>query len=497
MTAPILPGTVMTYRLPPLRLLSSPLALALAGCAAAPDLGPQPIPRTPESIAAAESLPAAFDGHWPAEGWWAAFGDPQLDLLIREGLANSPDVAAAAARLRRAGGAAQQAGAATLPSLEVNGRAGYDRQSRNMGFPDAIQDLLPQGWRESGQVAANLSFDLDLWGKNRAALAAATSEERAAAIDAQQARLMLSTAIAAAYFELARLQAERGVRQAALDLRTASRKLVGDRQANGLETRGSLRQSEAEVATARANLGEVDQAIAARRHQIAALIGAGPDRGLAIAAPALPAVAAVGLPEGVTTDLVARRPDIVAARERAEAAANRIKAARGEFYPSLRLDALVGLQALGFGNLVENQSIYGSVGPAISLPLFRGGAIQGGYRVARANFDEAVANYDRTVLAAYQEVADAVTAQRSIAGRLADAREALAASEEAYSIAQGRYRGGLFNYLDVLSVEDRVLQATLAVAGLQAAARSADLALIRALGGGFQTDISRKDVPNG
>lgn len=479
-------------------MLSPSLAImALAGCAAVPDLGPQPMPRGPESIAAAQSLPATPGTQWPAEGWWAAFGDPQLDALIREGLVNSPDVAAATARLRRAGGAAQQAGAATLPSLDASGRAGYDRQSLNMGYPDEFRRLLPRGWQESGQVAANFSFDLDLWGKNRAALAAATSEERAAAIDARQARLMLSTGIAAAYFELARLQAERDVRQAALDLRTASRKLVGDRQANGLETRGSLRQSEAEVATARVSLSEVDQAIATRRHQIAAMMGAGPDRGMAIAAPALAPVAAPSLPEGVTTDLIGRRPDIAAARERAEAAASRIKAARGDFYPSLRLDALVGLQSLGLGNLVDNQSIYGSVGPAISLPIFRGGAIQGGYRVARANYDEAVANYDRTVLAAYQDVADSVTAQRSIAGRLTDARAALTASEEAYSIAQGRYRGGLSNYLDVLSVEDRMLQARLAVAGLEAAARSADLALIRALGGGFQTDISRKDVPNG
>jgi NodT family efflux transporter outer membrane factor (OMF) lipoprotein len=489
----------MTLPLPQFRLFTPALSAAvlLAGCAAVPDLGPKPTPRGPESIAASQSLPATPSAQWPADGWWTAFGDPQLDALVQEGLANSPDVAVAMARLRRAGGAAQQAGAATLPTVDVDGKAGYARQSLNMGYPDEFKQFLPKGWQQSGQIAANLSFDLDLWGKNRAALAAATSDERAAAIDAAQARLMLSTGIASAYFELARLQAERDVRQKALDVRDASRKLVGDRQANGLDTRGSLRQSEAEVASAKVALSEVDQAIAARRNQIAALMGAGPDRGLAITAPALAARPAPGLPEGATTDLIGRRPDIVAARERAEAAASRIKVAHADFFPSLRLDALIGLQSLGFSNLIDNQSVYGNVGPAISLPIFHGGAIQGGYRVARANYDEAVATYDKTVIGAYQDVADAVTSQRLIAQRLVDARAAVTASEEAYSIAQGRYRGGLSNYLDVLTVEDRVLQARLVLAGLEAAARSADLALIRALGGGFQTPISDKDVPHG
>lgn len=489
----------MTHPLSTFRLLSSALALTalLAGCAAVPDLGPKPVPRSPDSIAASQSLAATSSAQWPTEGWWSAFGDPQLDALIQEGLAQSPDVAIAMARLRRAGGAAQQAGAATLPSLDVNGQAGYNRQSLNMGYPPEFRNMLPQGWQESGQVAANLSFDLDLWGKNRAALAAATSEQRAAAIDAQQARLMLSTSIASAYFELARLQAERDVRAKALDVRTASRKLVSDRQANGLDTRGSLRSSDAEVANAKVALSEVEQSISARRNQIAALLGAGPDRGLTIAPPALSADPASALPEGVTTDLIGRRPDIAAARERAEAAASRIKVAHADFFPSLRLSALVGVQSLGFGNLIENDSIYGNAGPAISLPIFHGGSIQGGYKVARANYDEAVATYDKTVVGAYQDVADAVTSQRAVAQRLIDARAALKASEDAYAIAQGRYRGGLSNYLDVLTVEDRVLGARLAVAGLEAAARSANLALIRALGGGFRTDLSSKDTPHG
>ena len=244
--------------------------------------------------------------------------------------------------------------------------------------------------------------------------------------------------------------------------------------------------------------------VAMRRNQSAALTGAGPDRGLAIARPELPQPAARGLPEGVTTDLVGRRPDVASARERVEAAASRIKVARADFFPAIRLSALFGFQALGLDSLFQNDSTYGHAGPAVSLPIFRGGAIRGQYRGARASYDEAVADYDKTVVSAYQQVADAVTSQRSVAQQLTDARAALAASQDAYDVARLRYEGGLSNYLDVLTVQDRLLQAKLAVASLDAGRRSIEIDLIRALGGGFEPSglaspdrLTSKDEPHG
>ena len=478
---------------------AAPLGLLLLGaCASVPDLGPKPIPLTTEAVAAERSLAPAARAAWPGDGWWKAYGDPQLDALIGEGVRNSPDVAAAVARFRRAGGMAQEAGAARFPSIGVQGDATLDKQSYNNGFP---REFLPQGWNDSGQVAANIGFDIDLWGRNRAALAAATSEERAAAIDARQAQLMLATGIALAYVDLEQQFVERDIRKATLDLRLSTQKLVSQREANGLENRVSVRQADAEVASARASLAEADEAIALRRHQIAALIGAGPDRGLDIARPKLAPLGRSGVPQGVTTDLIGRRPDIAAARERVEAAASRIKVARADFFPAVSLGALAGVQSLGLENLLEKGSVFGSVGPAISLPIFHGGALQGRYRGARADYDEAVASYDRTVLTAYQQVADAVTSEKSLDQRVIDARAALKASEEAYSLARLRYEGGLSTYLDVLAVEDRLLVARSRLALLEAAARAIDIILIRALGGGFDTataaTMNSKDVPNG
>lgn len=490
--------------------------MVLSACAAVPDLGRKPDIRAPQSVAAARSLASAGQRAWPGEDWWTAYGDPQLTALIEEGLRNAPDMAAAAARFRQAQGMAQRAGAALLPSADLDAKAGLAKQSYNMGMPS---DFVPQGWLGTGQIALDLGWDLDLWGKNRAALAAATSEARAAEIDARQARLALTTGIADAYADLARLYDDADIQQRALDIRLASQKLVADRHRNGLETRGSTRQSDATVSSARAQLAAAKMAIELRQHQIAALIGAGPDRGLDIARPQVERLEPAGLPADVTTDLVARRPDIAAALARTEAAARRIKVARADFFPAIRLSALVGVQSLGYdtqfvqgsggftpeGNarpftdtLFKKGSIFGNVGPAISLPLFHGGALQGQYRGARGAYDEAVAVYDKTVLAAYQQVADAVTGRRTLDQRLTDARAALAASEDAYGIARKRYTGGLSTYLDVLNVEDQLLSARQAVAELEANAFSLDIALIRALGGGFAAgDAIAKDRPNG
>lgn len=470
---------------PPIRRARSaaPLALLLlTGCAGVPGGAPAAVPLAPESLAAAQSLPADPAAAWPGEGWWRDIGDPQLTALVEEGLANSPDLAMALARWRNAAAVAQQAGGATLPSLDVQGDATFDKQSYNNGFPRAF---MPQGWNDTGQLVASLGFDLDIWGRNRAALAAARGEARAAELEARQARLLLASGIAAAYVDLARLTAERDTHRAMLDARKGSRDLVGRRVAQGLDVRSNLLLAEAAAATSASDLAAAEEAIALRRHQIAVLLGAGPDRGLSIAAPVLPAVTAGGLPDGVTTALAGRRPDIAAARERVEAAAARVRVARADFFPAISLGALVGFQSLGLGNLLEADSSFGSVGPAVSLPVFRGGALRGQYRGVQAGYDAAVADYDRTVLAAYQQVADAVTSRAAQAARLVQLRAALAATQEARALAARRYEGGLATRIEVLSAEDRMLQARLAVNAVEAALRGSEIALIRSLGGGF------------
>lgn len=466
----------------PIKLLLTGCAVAaLAGCAAIPNLGSRPRLATADQLGAQHAL-SGGNAAWPGRDWWAGFGDAQLSALIEETLAGSPDVAAAAARVRAADALAQQAGAALLPSLSVDGSIAANKQSYYQGPPP---QFIPKGINDSGRIAGNVLFDLDLWGKNRAALAAATSEAQAAAVDAEQAKLLLSTAVASAYADLAAYHARRDVAEEAARVRQATAELTAKRVANGLDTRGEQRLAESRVPSARADLAALDEAIALTRNRIAALIGKGPDRGLAIQRPRA-AVPAIGLPDRIALDLIGRRPDIVAARLRTEAAASRIKVARADFYPNINLSAVGGLQALALDDLFKSGAKFLNAGPAISLPIFHGGAISGAYRGARARYDEAVARYNGTLVTALHEVADATTSLRSLDVQLAEQRQAAAAAEEAARIAHIRYQGGLANQLTALQADDTMLAVRRALADTEARRFTLDIALIRALGGGFQ-----------
>lgn len=460
-------------------LASSLLLTALAACAPAAGRLAAPLPAGELASEQSFAAPAVA---WPESGWWRVYGDAQLDALIAQAQAGSPSLAAAAARVRRANALALQAGAALQPTLSADAGASLAKQSYNNGVP---ADFVPHGWHDSGQVSLGASFDLDLWGRNRAALAAATSEAEAAAVDAAQASLLLSTDIATAYADLARLFAERDIAARALEVREATLKLIGDRVENGLDNRGTEQLAGSRAAAARGELKGIDEAILLTRNRIAALLGAGPDRGLAIVRPEIARLHLQGLPERLALDLVGRRPDIVSARLRAEAANHSIASARAAFYPNVNLTALIGMQSLGLGSLLDSGSTIGSVGPAVSLPLFDRGRLTGQLRGAEAQSDLAVANYDATLIAALHEVADAAGSIRSLEGRRQDAAASLAAAEGAYSIARQRFDGGLANYIDVLTAEDTVLDRRRAAAELDARAFALDVALTRALGGGF------------
>lgn len=458
----------------------------LAGCAATPDLGRPPALRQAQAgdlAPAPASGAAAVPADWPAPDWWRALGDAQLSALIEEGVAHAPSLAMADARLRAARGLAQASGAALLPQASASASVAEAKQSYNNGIPAAF---VPKGWNDIGSASLSVSYELDFFGKNRAALRAATSDAQAAAFEAQATRLAIATGVADAYATLARAAAAREVRAQALQLREDSAGLVRQRVVNGLDTRAEQRQAEAAIPVARADLAAADEAIALARHALAVLIGAPPARGDAIALPQPATFAAQGLPANLALDLVGRRADVAAARARAEAAAARIRVARAAFYPNVNLMGMIGVQALGLGNLTASGSDVGSVGPAISLPLFAGGRIAGNYRQARAGYDEAVASYDDTLLKALRDVADAAASRRSVAEQLAQLNDAVAASEDAWRIARRRYEAGLSSYLSVLSAQDALLANRRLQADLQARTLAAHVALVRALGGGFR-----------
>jgi NodT family efflux transporter outer membrane factor (OMF) lipoprotein len=259
-----------------------------------------------------------------------------------------------------------------------------------------------------------------------------------------------------------------------------------------------VREYEAREASADGELRAIDERIALQRNALAALMGEGPDRGLAIKRPTARFDGSLGLPPNLALGLLGRRPDIVAARLRTEAAAHRIKQARAGFYPSVNLLAFVGVQSLGISNLVQSGSGLGSAGPAVTLPIFNTRRLQGQLRGARAEYDASVAVYDATLSNALREVADAITSRKSLDGELTAAQAAVTAAAEAHEIVGKRYRGGLATYLDVLVAEDALVAAQRTQAELKTRALILDITLVRALGGGFSPDTPRthSETPN-
>ena len=466
----------------PRRLLLTALALAIAGCAQIPELDRLATPHGSQHYATAKAYAAPL-AQWPDEAWWQTYRDSQLNQLIEEALRDAPDLAAASARLRRAEASGQIAGAPLLPQLSANGSATEQRQSYNYLTP---KNMTPEGWNDYGRATLDLSWELDFWGKNRAALAAATSETEASRAELAQTRLSLAAAIATDYMELARLYSARDTAVRSVELRSKTATLFAERFEHGLETRGSVREADARRASAEGELLLIDEQIGLQRYRLAALLGAGPDRGLAIERPTIDLKTTIGLPDDLAVDLLGRRPDIVAARLRTEAQLKRIDQKKAEFYPNINLAGFIGLQSLGLNLLHDSASTTGSFGPAISLPIFTGGRLSGELRGTVASYDEAVANYNRTVTQAMQQVANAIHSQKALGGRLAKSEEAVAAASEAHRIASNRYEGRLSNYIEVLSAEDALLSNLRALTDLRSRAYTLDVALKQALGGGWR-----------
>jgi NodT family efflux transporter outer membrane factor (OMF) lipoprotein len=466
------------FRKSPASRIALVAVLLCSACASVPKLGERPTLREAAPLTEGLDLPAvSADQLWPDAIWWQSYGDAQLTQLIDEALASSPTLEEAAARVRRAEAIAQQAGARLKPSVAASAQAGAIR------IPT---DLMPGGWTDAGSLSIGLNYDLDLWGKNRATLRAAMSDADAARADAAAVRLALSTGIASTYAELVRLHALKDAAETNLRIRTDSERLIQARKTAGLENDSASARAEAGRSGAAADVAAVDEQIELVRNQIAALLGTGPARGKTIELPNAPRLRSFGLPEDLGIEMVGRRPDIVAARLRTEALGSRIKAAKADFYPNVRLSALIGLGSLGLGNLFGGGSTFGAAGPAVSLPIFSGGSLQGAYRGARADFDGAVAAYNETLVQAVREIADIGARQRGLAARLTQTRAALAASQRAYDLIQARYRGGLAPYFEVLSAEDALNSNRRNVADLEASAFALDVALVRALGGGFR-----------
>ena len=465
--------------------IASSLILTLGGCASSAGISPtaQPIDAAQVGVdPQGAAVPAV------STDWWRALGDSVLSELIERALAGNPTLKIAQTRMERA--AASVAGARSAQGVQVNGAADVTRQ--RFSATSIYPPPLGGGIFDLAEATLGASWEIDFFGRNRAAVEAAVGVQRAAQADALAARNLLAVNVARTYVQLARWIEQREVAQRSLNQRGEILGLIRQRVQGGLDTTVELRQGEGALPETRQQIEQIDEQIAMARNALAAYTAQAPQTLESTSAP-LRTVHLLPKPANVPADLLGRRADIVAARWRVEAASQDVRSAHAQFYPNVNLTAFVGLSSIGLNRLSYAASKEWGVGPAIHLPIFDAGRLRANLSGKTADLDAAVLSYNAAVLDAVHDVADQLSSWRSIERQQTEQDSAQTLAESAYDLATQRYRAGLGTYLTVLNAEANVLTQRRQATDLRARVLDVQIALIRALGGGYGAETPPPD----
>ena len=462
------------------------LALAagsLSACVAGPDYR-QPAPELPVAWKTEapwrEGAPSDMLDKGP---WWHRFGDAQLDALEQKALADNPSLAAANARLAQARAVVASASAAQFPQVGIAARAARakisaNRPLTNYGSPNfsTVQNDFILGLA--------VSYEVDLAGRVQRTIEGARASAEQSASDLENTRLLLTTDLAAAYFNLREIDTEIDVLARSIDLQRRSLDLAGSRHDLGATSGLDVAQQQALLDTTLTQVDVLRRTRGQFEHAIAALTGTpAPEFSLPRDVKQLvpPTV-----PIGVPSDILQRRPDVASA-ERAMAAANaQIGVASAAFYPSITLFPTVGGESTSLSTLFNAPSLIWSLGVSVLQPIFDAGRLNANVDFARGGYDVAVANYRRTVLTAMQEAEDGITGLAALDSATAQAQVAIASTARVLDLANARYEGGVATYLDVITAQQGLLNNERLSAQLQGQQLLTSIFLIKALGGDWQ-----------
>ena len=468
--------------------LAVSITAALSGCATVgTDFG------TPENVkdASFRHLPQAGStgvqqpAHLPAQ-WWTVFNDATLNRLEEAALRDNPSVKAAAQRLVQAQEQAGVTRASQQPTLGVSASVSNSRTSAETSQGIALGGRSIKG--NNYAVGANFSYELDLLGRVRRMVEASDAQALAAEADRDGVLLVLSSQLATTYWQLRGMDAELAILNGALDTRRESEALVTARFDAGLSNELDVSRARIELANAKADLHEVQRQRNLLEHSLATLVGASPSAMLT-AASANPAVlpAPPAIPVGLPASLLAQRPDLAGSVANLRAANAQIGVAEGAFYPSVSLTGNFGYASEALRNLGEGGARQFSAGPlALSLPIFDGGRNKANLAIAKARYEEAVANHETKLLTALREVEDALSdvQQRQLQGEAQSVSQVAAA--RGYLVAQARYERGVSTYLDVTDAQRSALAADRAAVQINTQRLLATVAVARSLGAGWQ-----------
>ena len=460
-------------------LLIGALAAVVAGCTTTPTAPP------------AVELPAPTAGDLHLERWWTDFNDPALTSLIDEALKNNLDLAAAMARIETARAQVKLASADLYPSLNLGVDAGRSRQTKVGTNP------LPPGFTAEGndfRLALNASYELDLWGKYRAATRAAQNDVLASEYARETVRTVVAAEVARAYFGLLAADAQLALLKDTLSLRDQTVSLQTDRAQAGVIGEYDLAQAKAERASVAADIATTQRSIAQLESALAVLTGRSPRDVFApqitrtASSPQLVDVPTV--PGGLPSGMLERRPDIRQAEKQLVAASLRIDRARADYFPSLSLTGALGTESGALRDLFSGPSFIWSIGAGLLQPLFGLKAIEANVDTQTARRQELVVTYQQTVQAAFKDAHDALIANQATRDTLAAQTARRENLQQAYDLSDVRYKAGYSPYLEVLDAQRQLLQAqTLQIL----AARDVRLTLVdlaKALGGGWEYETA-------
>ncbi|WP_179403403.1 efflux transporter outer membrane subunit [Burkholderia guangdongensis] len=463
----------------------------LAGCAVGPDYK-RPAAPVP---AAFKEAPAGWKVAQPADRadrgpWWTVYDDPQLNTLIDKLNASNQTIAQSAAAYRQARALVTEARAAYFPTVGLSASASRSRTPRASGTSASIgsSSLISNSYSAS----LDASWEPDLWGKVSRTVSEQRANESAAAADLANARLSQQATLAQTYFQLRTADALQKLLDDTVKSYQQSLQLTENQYAQGVAARSDVIQAQTQLQSAQAAAIDNGVARAQYEHAIATLIG---EPASTFSLPPMPLTAEPPVtPVDVPSALLERRPDIAGAERRAAAANEQIGVAISAFFPSLTLSASGGFESSVWSQLFTLPSRFWTVGPQLAATLFDAGLRSAQTDAARAAYDQNVATYRQTVLAAFQDVEDNLASQRILAQEVGVQQQAVDSAEHSLAITLNQYKAGTVAYLNVLSAQTTAFTAHQKLATIAGERMVSSVGLVKALGGGWDASQMTRET---
>jgi len=459
------------------------VTIPLAGCLLTDK--PEPGLDIPQAYDRAPRDPVLAEAAVPPLDWWHAFHSRELTELIEEARASNLDIAVAVARIVQADATARQAGAPLLPSIQANGQAARSQSSKTTKLGNG-QPFVDTGFNVGNDLTASLSasYEIDFWGKNRAALRAAEELAVASRYNREVVGLATVASTANAYFQVLAAQDRLKVARENQESATRVLNLIQQRLAAGTASALDTAQQEALVGNVRATIPPLEQSVVQNRTALALLIARPPEH-VRVYGGSLRAIRYPRVTPGLPSELITQRPDIREAEANLASANANVENARAQFLPSIKLTGEGGYESAVLKMLFRPESVFFNVAAGLTQPIFDGGTLQGNLDLRKGQQDELINTYRKTVISAFVDVENALDAIRQTAIRERTLHEVVTSSRRAFDISERRLREGTVDLVTVLQTQQTLFQAEDAYVQAQLAHVQAIVSLYQALGGGW------------